>query len=67
MNATAKQLGIDQSRVMVTIDKYGNTSAAAIPAALDEAVRGGRVRKGDRILLTAFGAGLTWGASLIQW
>jgi len=67
MNATARQLGIDPSRVMVTIDKYGNTSAGAIPAALDEAVRVGRVQEGDRILLAAFGAGLTWGASLIQW
>ena len=67
MNATAKQLGIDSSRVVVTIDKYGNTSAAAIPAALDEAVRQGRVEEGDRILITAFGAGLTWGAALIQW
>jgi len=67
MNATAKQLGLDPARVMVTVDKYGNTSAAAIPAALDEAVRQGRVQQGDRIMLTAFGAGLTWGASMIQW
>jgi 3-oxoacyl-[acyl-carrier-protein] synthase-3 len=67
MNATAKQLGIEPARVMVTIDKYGNTSAAAIPAALDEAVRQGRVKEGDHILMTAFGAGLTWGATLIQW
>ncbi|MBW2147991.1 MAG: ketoacyl-ACP synthase III [Deltaproteobacteria bacterium] len=67
MKAMTRQLGIDPDRVMVTIDKYGNTSSAAIPAALDEAVRRGRVQQGDRILLTAFGAGLTWGASLIQW
>lgn len=67
INTMTKQLRIDPDRVMVTIDKYGNTSSAAIPAALDEAVRQGRVQQGDRILITAFGAGLTWGASLIQW
>jgi 3-oxoacyl-[acyl-carrier-protein] synthase-3 len=54
-------------KVMINIEKYGNTSAASIPIALDEAVNTGRVRSGDYILLEAFGAGLTWGSALIKW
>jgi len=51
----------------VNVQKFGNTSAASIPLALDEAVRGGRVKEGDLLLLCAFGGGLTWGSSLIRW
>ncbi len=54
-------------KFFVNIDKYGNTSAGSVPIALDEAVRAGRVKKGDKIVLVAFGAGLTWGSTLIQW
>lgn len=64
--ATAKKLGIQMNKVIVTLDKYGNTSAASIPASLDEAVRDGRIKNGDLILLEAFGGGLTWGSALIR-
>lgn len=67
IQATAKRLGLPMEKVMVNIEKYGNTSAASIPIALDEAVRTGRIRTGDYILLEAFGAGLTWGSALIKW
>ncbi len=65
--ATAKRLGLGLDRVMLTLDRHGNTSAASIPIALDEAVRTGRIKDGDYILLEAFGGGLTWGAALIKW
>ena len=65
--ATAKRLGLGLDRVMLTLDRHGNTSAASIPIALDEAVRTGRIKDGDYILLEAFGGGLTWGAALIRW
>jgi 3-oxoacyl-[acyl-carrier-protein] synthase III len=67
IQAVAKRLALPMDKVMINIDKYGNTSAASIPIALDEAVNAGRIRKGDYILLAAFGSGLTWGASLIKW
>lgn len=67
IQATAKRLGIPMDKVVVNIDKYGNTSAASIPIALDEAVRQGRVRSGDYIMLESFGGGLTWAAALIKW
>ena len=67
IQATAKRLGLPMEKVMINIEKYGNTSAASIPIALDEAVNTGRVRSGDYILLEAFGAGLTWGSALIKW
>jgi 3-oxoacyl-[acyl-carrier-protein] synthase-3 len=54
-------------KVLINIDKYGNTSAASIPIALDEAVTAGRVKEGDYILLEAFGGGLTWASALIKW
>jgi 3-oxoacyl-[acyl-carrier-protein] synthase-3 len=53
--------------VFVNIERYGNTSAASIPIALCEAVEEGRVRPGDRILMCAFGGGMTWGAALVEW
>ncbi len=66
IEATAKKLDLDMSQVVVTVDRHGNTSAASIPLALDEAVRGGRIKKGDLILFEALGAGLTWGACLAR-
>lgn len=67
IQATAKRLGLSMDKVVVNIDKYGNTSSASIPIALDEAVRTGRIRQGDYILLEAFGGGLTWASALIKW
>ncbi len=67
IQATAKRLDLPMDRVVVNLDRYGNTSAASIPIALDEAVRQKRIRKGDIILLEAFGGGLTWASALIRW
>ena len=63
----AKRLDIPFEKVYLTIKKYGNISSATIPIALDEAVRNGSIQKGDLIILTGFGGGLTWGSSLIRW
>ncbi|MCG9969771.1 ketoacyl-ACP synthase III [Pelotomaculum terephthalicicum JT] len=63
----AKRLGISMEKVMVNVDRYGNTSTASIPLALEEAVRGGRINKGDHVVMVGFGAGLTWGAAAIKW
>jgi len=67
IEATAKRIKMPMDRVFVNIHKYGNTSAASIPIALDEAVREGRIKAGDKIVLVAFGAGFTWGSALIEW
>ena len=67
IQATAKRLNLPMEKVFVNIEKYGNTSAASIPIALDEAVQTGRISDGDYILLEAFGGGLTWASSLIRW
>ncbi len=67
IQATAERLNISMDKVFVNIDKYGNTSAASIPIALDEAVRQGRVKDGDYVILEAFGGGLTWASALIKW
>ena len=67
INAVGERLGIPAERCYVNIDRYGNTSAASIPIALDEAVRAGQIRTGDIILMAAFGAGLTWAASAVRW
>jgi 3-oxoacyl-[acyl-carrier-protein] synthase-3 len=67
IEATAQRLRLPMSKVYVNIDRYGNTSAATIPIALDEAVREGRVGPGDLVLLDAFGAGFTWGSALLRW
>jgi 3-oxoacyl-[acyl-carrier-protein] synthase-3 len=67
IEATAKRLEIPMDKVYVNIDKYGNTSAATIPIALDEANQAGRIKKGDYILMVAFGAGFTWGGVLMRW
>ncbi len=67
ISATARRLNLPMSRVAVNLDKYGNTSSASIPIALDEVVRDGRIKRGDYVLLEAFGSGLTWGSALIKW
>jgi 3-oxoacyl-[acyl-carrier-protein] synthase-3 len=67
IDAVTQRLGIPAERCYVDIDRYGNTSAASIPIALDEAVRAGKVKRGDVILMAAFGAGLTWAASAVRW
>ncbi len=67
INAVGQRLGLCADRMCVNIQKYGNTSAASIPLALDEAVQEGRVKPGDLLLLCAFGGGLTWGSALIRW
>jgi 3-oxoacyl-[acyl-carrier-protein] synthase III len=67
MIAVGERLGIDESRAVIDVATVGNTSAASIPIALDRAWRAGRVREGDLVLLTSFGAGLAWGANLIRW
>lgn len=66
IEATAKKLDLPMDQVVVTIDRHGNTSAASIPLALDEAVRDGRIKRGDLILLEAMGGGFTWGALLVR-
>lgn len=63
----AKRLGLPEDKMFNNIQRYGNTTAASIPIALHEAVQAGRIQKGDLVVLAAFGAGLTWGASLIRW
>jgi len=67
IDAVGERLKIDAAKVYKNIDRYGNTSAASIPIALDECVRAGRVQEGDMVLLTAFGAGLVWGSVLLRW
>ena len=66
ISATAKKLEMDMSQVVVTLDRHGNTSAGSIPSALDEAVRDGRIQRGQLILMEAFGGGLTWGSVLAR-
>ena len=67
IEATAKKLGLDMDNVVVTVAQHGNTSAASIPLALDAAVRDGRIKTGQNVLLEAIGGGFTWGATLIKW
>ena len=67
IDAVGERLGIPAERSYVNIDRYGNTSAASIPIALDEAVREGKVKRGQVVLMAAFGAGLTWAASVVRW
>lgn len=66
IESVAKRINLKPERVFINIDKYGNTSAASIPIALDECRKQGRIKSGDIVLIVAFGAGLTWGANLIQ-
>lgn len=67
IQATAKRLGMPMERVILTVQDHGNTSAASVPMALDSAIRDGRIKRGDLLLLEAFGGGFTWGASLIRY
>lgn len=67
IESVAKFAGVPLAKVFMNLDRYGNTSAASIPIALYEAVKSGRVTKGDRVVLVAFGAGLTWGSILLEW
>ena len=67
IEATAKKLNIDPARVVITVDKHGNTSAASIPLALSVARQDGRIAKGDLVLIEAMGGGFTWGSALIRW
>ncbi|QIQ20885.1 beta-ketoacyl-ACP synthase III [Zophobihabitans entericus] len=66
ISATAKKLGMEMDKVIVTLDKQGNTSAASVPCALDQGVRDGRIQRGQLILLEAFGGGFVWGAALVR-
>jgi 3-oxoacyl-[acyl-carrier-protein] synthase-3 len=67
IEAVGRRLGLGSDRIVVTIDRHANTSAASIPLALDDAVRDGRIRPGHLVLMEALGGGLTWGAGLIRW
>ena len=67
IDGSAHKLGIAPEKVVTTVDRHGNTSAASIPLALDVAVKDGRVKRGDLVLLEAMGGGFTWGAVLMRW
>ncbi len=67
IDASARKLGIDPSKVIITVDRHGNTSAASIPLALCEAVGDGRIKRGDLVMLEAMGGGFTWGSLLLRW
>jgi len=67
IDATAERMGISKDKVMINIDKYGNTTAATIPSCLVEYYRSGKIKKGDKLILAAFGAGWTWGACYLIW
>ena len=67
ITATARKLGMTMDQVIVTVDKHGNTSAASVPLALDEAVRSGKIKRGDILLLEAFGGGFTWASALVKY
>ena len=67
LDSTVRKLGMSADRVVVTVDRHANTSAASIPLALDEAVKDGRIKRGDLILMEAMGGGLTWGSGLVRW
>ncbi len=67
LDSTARKLGVSPDRVVTTVDRHANTSAASIPLALDVAVKDGRIKRGDLVLLEAMGGGLTWGSALVRW
>ncbi|MGI9400039.1 MAG: 3-oxoacyl-[acyl-carrier-protein] synthase III C-terminal domain-containing protein, partial [Rhizobiaceae bacterium] len=67
IDASARKLGIPSEKVVITVDRHGNTSAASIPLALCEAVRDGRIKRGNIVLLEAMGGGFTWGSVLLRW
>ena len=66
INATAKKLGMGLDKVILTLDRHGNTSAASVPIAFDEGVRDGRIKPGQLVLLEAFGGGFAWGSALVR-
>ena len=66
IDATAKKLGLPAERVVLTVDQHANTSAASVPLALDLAVRDGRIKRGDLVVLEAMGGGFTWGAAILR-
>ena len=66
LEGTARKLGISEDRIVLTLDKHGNTSAASIPLAFDVAVKDGRIKPGHLVLLEAMGGGFTWGAALVR-
>jgi 3-oxoacyl-[acyl-carrier-protein] synthase-3 len=67
LKATAKRLGLPEDKLVVTVDRHANTSAASVPLALDDAVRSGRVQRGQHLLLQGVGGGFTWGSVLVRW
>ena len=67
ITASADKLGIAPEKVVITVDRHGNTSAASIPLALDVAKRDGRIKEGDLVMIEAIGGGFTWGSALIRW
>ncbi len=67
INAVVQRLGLPPEKVFTNVDRYGNTSAASVPMALDEALESNRIRDNDLIMLNACGGGLTWGANLVRW
>ena len=67
LNAVADRLGVSRDKVFTNIDRYGNTSAASVPIALDEALEANRIHDNDLVMLNACGGGLTWGANLLRW
>ena len=67
LEATARKLGLSPEKVVVTVDNHANTSAASVPLALDTAVRDGRIKRGDLIVLEAMGGGFTWGAAVVRY
>jgi len=67
IEALAKRLKVSMDKVYVNIDRYGNTSAASVPIALDEARKNGTIKPGSNVVLVAFGAGFTWGSAVIRW
>lgn len=67
LNAVSQRLGLAREKLMINLDRFGNTSAASIPLALDQAVQEGRIHKGSVVLLAAFGAGLTWASAVVRW
>jgi len=67
IESAAKRLNLPDEKVFLTIQQYGNTSAASVPIAFDECIRAGRIKRGDIVIFVAFGAGVTWGANVIEY
>jgi 3-oxoacyl-[acyl-carrier-protein] synthase-3 len=67
LDATARKLGLPNEKIVVTVDRHANTSAASVPLALDVAVKDGRIKRGDIVVLEAMGGGFTWGAAVLRY